>query len=460
MTDHPPPISPPISPPASAPVSPPAPPTHPVDAPEPIRLRTLILLRWVAVVGQLSAVAAAATLGLRFPVPLVLLVIGLGAALNLALSWRARRATGAAVTAQLAFDVAQVALLLALTGGLTNPFALLILAPVTIAATALDRRQILLLSLATLALVSLAAVLGAPLHGPSGEALTIPPLLEAGHWTAIVIGIGFFAAYAHRVAAELKARATALAAAEMALAREQKLQHLGGVVAAAAHEMGTPLATIKLVSAELADELDDRPDLREDLQLLAQSADRCRDILRSMGRAGKDDVMLHATSLSALIDEAQAPHAARARIVVRLAAADASAEPVVRRDAGVIHGLRNLIQNAADFAAGTVRIEGEWSAARVTITIADDGPGFPTATLARIGEPFLGPRRRTAERPGYEGMGLGLFIAKTLLERSGATLSFRNGGPGAVAEVVWPRARIEAEAGGRGPLGENPAILR
>lgn len=433
---------------------------NPLAHHEPIRLRTLILLRWVAILGQLGAVAVATMLGLHFDGALVLGVIAIGAALNLLLLWRGGRPDGWHVTIQLTLDVAQVAALLALTGGLSNPFALLILAPVTIAATALNRSNVLFLGLATAAMVTLCALMSVPLRDHADNMLEVPHLLKVGHWFALVIAIGFFAAYAHRVSNELRARATALSATEMALAREQKLQHLGGVVAAAAHEMGTPLATIKLVSSELADELAellaDRPELAADLALLRQSADRCRDILRSMGRAGKDDVMLRSAPLSAVIDEAAAPHADRGHIIQTITAEDNSPEPVVLRDPGLIHGLRNLVQNAVDFAADTVQVDAVWSDSKVVVTISDDGRGYSPAMLARIGEPFLRARRPTDDRPGYEGMGLGLFIAKTLLERSGATLSFRNGGPGAVVEVAWPRLRIESES--RGPLGNNPAI--
>jgi len=422
---------------------------------EPIRLRTLVLLRWVALAGQLCAVAAAMLLGLRFNAALVLGVVAIAAVVNLALTRRGSRPDGTQAAQQLAFDLIQVSILVALTGGLSNPFALLILAPVTIAATALDRQKVLLLGLATVAMITLAGVLAMPLRDAGGMSLTLPPLLLVGHWAAIVIAVVFFAAYAHRVAVELRARATALTAAEMALAREQRLQHLGGVVAAAAHEMGTPLATIKLVSSELADELEGRDDLQDDLRLLSESADRCRDILRSMGRAGKDDVMLRSAPLAGLIDEAAGPHRGRrGEIRVVLEAGDDAAEPIVRREPGIIHGLRNLIQNAVDFAESTVEISVSWTRSTVTITVADDGPGFPQALLARIGDPFLTTRR--AERAGYEGMGLGLFIAKTLLERSGAVLDFGNGERGARVTVTWPRVRIESRL--RGPLGPNPEI--
>ncbi|MEM9756422.1 MAG: ActS/PrrB/RegB family redox-sensitive histidine kinase, partial [Pseudomonadota bacterium] len=378
----------------------------------------------------------------------------------------------------LLFDLMQLSCLLFLTGGLNNPFALLILAPVTISATALTLRSTLLLGLTAIALVTALGRYHLPLTMGDGTEIALPELFLAGFWCAIVIGIVFLAAYARRVAQESHSMSQALAATQMALAREQKLTDLGGVVAAAAHELGTPLATIKLVSTELVDELEDRADLREDAALIRDQADRCRDILRSMGRAGKDDLHLRTAPLSAVLREAAEPHAARGiDIVFDCGPADgaAAAQPVVRRMPEVIHGLRNLVQNAVDFAEQRVWVEAEWSRDTVRVRISDDGPGFPSDLLGRLGDPFL--RRRPAApsggaaRAGYDGMGLGLFIAKTLLERSGARLEFRNATDpflaedeypdqrGAVVEVIWPKDRIALLAGEvTRPLGENKPI--
>ena len=427
--------------------------------PEPIRLRTLILLRWVAIAGQAVAVAAALLIGARLRLGPVLVVLGLAVALNLALSLRPGRRIGPREAGwQLGFDLAQIAALLALTRGLTNPFALLLLAPVTVAATALPARQLAALGVATFIMVTLAALLAHPLHFAEGSFGARHDTLLFGNWLAIIIGALFFALYARTVASELNATSDALFAARMALEREQKLQHLGGVVAAAAHEMGTPLATIKLVAAELRDEiaatLPERRDLAEDLALLTASADRCSAILRAMGSAGRDDLMIRSAPLAQVLDEAAAPHRDRgARIAIEVAP-DA---PAIRRDAALIHGLRNLIQNAVDFARSEVRITAVATRRDISIRIADDGPGFPPHLLPRLGNPFLTTRPRAEDGRSYEGLGLGLFIAKALLERSGAVVRPGNApGGGAVVEVTWPRPRIEAEA--RAALGENPRI--
>lgn len=435
-----------------------------------LRLRTLILLRWAAIAGQTVALAAAEYhYGIGLPFGLCYLVVGISVIANLVSVFlfpgNVRLSEGA-VFLTLAFDLAQLGLLLFLTGGMTNPFALLILAPVTISATALGARATMLLGAGAIVIVTLLALVNLPMRLPDGTPFAVPSLFGFGYWLAIVIGIVFLGSYAHRVASEILSMQDALLATQMALARAQKLTDLGGVVAAAAHELGTPLATIKLVSAELIEELDSQPDLQADAQLIRDQADRCRDILRSMGQAGKDDRLMRQAPLSALLREAADPHLDRGKAVAfsLRAGAGGGREPTVLREPEVLHGLRNLIQNAVDFARSQVWIEAEWTADRLMLRIIDDGAGYPPQVLGRIGDPFMRNRRTPdPQRPEYEGMGLGLFIAKTLLERTGAELSFANGGAGepgsrsgAIVEVIWPLPRILAA---QGALGENAPNL-
>ena len=242
-------------------------------------------------------------------------------------------------------------------------------------------------------------------------------------------------------------------------------------LAAAAHELGTPLATIKLVSGELLEELEDRPELIEDVTLIRDQSDRCRDILRSMGRAGKSDQHLRSAPLETVVREAAEPHLDRgATVIFEVGPAEGTegAQPGILRQPEIIHGLRNLIQNAVDFAYCSVEIEVEWSDDEITVRIEDDGAGFPPSIIGRIGDPFV--RRRRSEddqtkRPGYEGMGLGLFIAKTLLERSGARLEFANASAdttdtegGAIVRVRWTRSAIEVPM--EEALGPNTLLVR
>ena len=353
----------------------------------------------------------------------------------------------------LLFDTLQLSLLLAFTGGLSNPFALLILAPVAIAATVLPTRSTLLLAICAIGMITVVGLIHLPLDTATGNLMNMPDVFVFGFWVAIVTGIIFISVYTRRVTAEMTSMSEALLATQMALAREQKLTDLGGVVAATAHELGTPLATIKLTSAELMEEMEDSPELHADARLIHEQADRCRDILASMGRAGKDDLHLRVTPWSALVREAAEPHLERGKTVLFTFNNNDefdTNQPQTMRKPEVIHGLRNLVQNAVDFSNSNVHIDIGW----VYVKICDDGRGFEPQILNRIGDPFVRSRKRNkliTDRPGYDGMGLGLFIAKTLLERSGAKLGFSNGlGSddigGAIVSVNWPSKKLVVDA--------------
>jgi two-component system sensor histidine kinase RegB len=446
-----------------------------------VRLRTLLTLRWVAVCGQVVAVLLAAH-GFGFDLPLDACFIAIAApiAVNL-VAWNlhpaSKRLGERQAMLSLLFDLGQVSALLALTGGLTNPFAVLMLAPVTIAASVLTLRSTLILASAAMATTTLLLVLHWPLRfADTGETLRPPDLYLLGIWIAITVGIAFMALYTRRIGMESARMAEALAAAQLALSREQRLTAIGALAAAAAHELGTPLATIKLISGELARDLSDNPDYAEDLQLLRSQADRCREILRDLSDGGREDAHVRSAPIIAVLEEAARPHLNRGKnLVYRINGAPAEAvgdaQPSVRRRPEVIHGLRNLVQNAVDFATDTVWIDVVEREGTLRISVGDDGPGFRSDVLNLVGDPYVTTRgrSRSREREGdYQGMGLGLFIAKTLLERTGARLVFANGragrgaktgdGPtGAVVSAIWPRdalaVRRDAE---RGPLGANP----
>lgn len=462
-----------------------------IDSPrsEWIRVRTLVLLRWLAIAGQSLAVAFAAfILDVQVNLGLCALAIGASIVLNLASTFMLpenRRLSQREAMLTLLFDLAQLVFLLHINGGLHNPFALLILGPVTVSATALELRPTLIIGAVALAAITLLAVASEPLVLADGRPLRVPELYLWGHWAALAIGTVFLSGYARRIAQELFSMSNALTATQMALAREHELTLLGGVVAAAAHEMGTPLATIKLAASELASDLADRPELAEDARLIVQEADRLREILRDMGRAGKDDLHMKKAPLTAVVEEAAAPHADRGkRIVFRYNGESeipqGSAVPWIERNPEILHGLRNLVQNAVDFAASTVHVQVVWTESSIRVIVSDDGPGFPPELMGRIGDPFLGGKRGapgtqpSQTRPGYEGMGLGLFIAKTLLERSGAELVFANASgdvqfgsatpllepispsTGAIVVVRWPREVLEVSP--QPALGPNRPI--
>lgn len=459
-----------------------------------VRLRTLIYLRWLAVLGQTIAVIVATQfLGIFLPLDLVGMLIALSALFNISaalLHPENKRLNHRDASLTLLFDLAQLCALLALTGGLTNPFAVMILAQTIISASVLPLLSTLLLGAATLLMIALLIPFHLPLTLAGGQSLAVAPILVFGNAAALAISVIFLGIYARRVTSESNSMAEALTATQLALEREQKLTALGGVIAAAAHELGTPLATIKLTSAELAEELAEHPELREDAALINSQAERCREILHSMGKTGKDDTHTRFAPFSTVVQEAAEPHMDRGiDVFLRLrgtwlggdptdVASARDGEPDISRRAEVVHGLRNLIQNAVDFADASVWIDLDWTEDALRLRVGDDGKGYPVDLIGRIGDPFVRrrpQREREAPRPGYNGMGLGLFIAKTLLERTGAALTFANGvpvskkasngaaitahastPPGAIVEAIWPRGTLDvARAVSRGRLGEN-----
>ncbi|WP_298967471.1 ActS/PrrB/RegB family redox-sensitive histidine kinase [uncultured Methylobacterium sp.] len=430
-----------------------------------LRLDTLVRLRWLAITGQ-SAAVAGAQFGLGLPLPFgwCFLVIAASSWLNLVLRIRfpaSYRLSDDAAALLLAFDIVQLAALLFLTGGLQNPFSLLFLAPVLISATALPPERTLALGLLAVGLATLLTLVHRPLPWYVDGHLDLPFLYVSGVWTAILLGTAFTGVYAWRVAEEARMLAQALAATELVLAREQHLSQLDGLAAAAAHELGTPLATITVVARELDRQLGPgaSPAVAEDLKLLGEQVERCRGILSKLTSLNEDQsAFLETITLSHLVEELVAPQRGLG-IVLDVSTRGEGPEPSCRRNAGVLFGLSNIVDNAADFAAERVIVEARWSPERVSIEIRDDGPGIAPEVLLRVGEPYVTTRgSRPAGEAGGGGLGLGLFIAKTLIERSGAQLTLANAADpstGAVVRIVWPRHVFEREAGSRKNLAGN-----
>lgn len=414
-----------------------------------VRVRTLIMLRWLAVFGQTVAVLFVRYgLNVEFPLGWALAAIGVSVAINVALIAMRRSQELAReweAAAQLAYDVVQLALLLALTGGLQNPFVFLFVAPVAVSATILRPAVTAMLAALTFACVGAISVLRLPLPWPDGASFDLPLLYQLGIAAAVLVGLGFTSVYAWRVAAEEERLNIALAAVQQVLAREQTLSALGGLAAAAAHELGTPLATIHLVAKEMQRGLPPDDPRAEDLQLLVTQSERCRAILGQLSaNREQGDVMIQRAPIRVMLEEVIGPHEGLGAEIVIDAQGDGPLE--VRRMPEIVHSLGGIVENAVGFANTRVDIEARWDADFVEIAIRDDGPGFAPGVLNRLGEPYLTERD---EQGAAGGLGLGFFISKTLLERTGAKLEMRNRKPpnqGALVKARWPRAAIEAPA--------------
>ncbi|WGD29430.1 ActS/PrrB/RegB family redox-sensitive histidine kinase [Ancylobacter sp. WKF20] len=439
-----------------------------------LRLDTLIRLRWLAISGQtLAIVVVQWLLGFTLPLGACLAVVALSAWLNLALRLRnpgARRLSDVEAAWLLAYDILQLAALLFLTGGLANPFALLFLAPVLISATALSPRTTILLGILAAICAGLVGLWQMPLPWATDGtpmAPVLPPLYLAAIWLALAIAIGFIGVHAWRVAEETRELSEALAATELVLAREQHISALDGLAAAAAHELGTPLATITVVAKELARAVPDDSPLADDIRLLREQSERCRTILRRLTSLEAGDAPFDRMPLSHILEDVVAPHRNFGIAITIAVPAPAGDEPVIARNPGLLYGLGNIVENAVDFAESAVNVIASWSETEVAVTFTDDGPGFPPELIDSIGAPYVTSRGRNrwrrdaapeAEEETRQGLGLGVFIAKTLLERSGAELSFVNRAApahGASVTVRWPRAKIDISEEGDEPAPES-----
>ena len=444
-----------------------------------MRHQTLLLLRWLGIGGQtLALLIVNFVLHHKLPLLWCSIPVLASAWLNIFLMIRYpmnHRLSDREAAIFMGWDILQLATLLYFTGGLLNPFSILFLAPVTIAASSLSRRSVIIIVLIGLLCVTLLALFGWhwPLPWQEGKSFEIPRRYEIGIWTAMVIGILFSAIFAWRVAAEAGRMSDALAATEMVLAREQRLSAVGGLAAAAAHELGTPLATISVVARELQREVKSGP-LADDVALLMSQAERCRDILNRLTREAEASAAAHQSvgDLRDVLEEIVEPHRAFG-VTVRI---DMKADlrhpppnydgtgrgPRVRRRPEFLYGLGNIIENAVDFANELVVVEALCAASTIRIRVMDDGPGFSRDMLERLGEPFTSTRTQVVDSDdgpltieGDHGMGLGFFIAKTLLERTGARVAAGNRSAepgtaeplhGAVVSITWPRDQLEAEA--------------
>lgn len=410
-----------------------------------VRLRTLVVIRWVAIIGQLAAILFL-RYGLDYPLPILaaLLVVGASALLNVAVQIRyptSKRLTDGRAALYLTYDSVQLAALLYLTGGLNNPFSILFMVPVTVSATILSLRSTVCIGVVVLALVSVLAVVHMPL--PWAEpGLELPRLYVFGLWAAVVMGVIFISVYVSRVAAEARRLSDALTETQFSLTREQKVSALGGLAAATAHELGTPLSTIATVAKEIVLEAPPDTVLAEDAALISREVRRCREILGGLAQRPETEPRAHdPRDLATLVREAAAPHW-RDGVKVEFHMPEGGGQPALRHSLELVRGLGNFVQNAVDFAQSKVIIRAEVGAFEIQVQVSDDGPGFPSEILKALGEPYV------SARANGEGLGLGVFISMTLLERTGAAVQFANQPQGgAMVRVTWPRQALDAATG-------------
>lgn len=407
-----------------------------------VHLRTLIAVRWIGIAGQIGAIAVA-TLLLGYDLPLQASAATIGASVLLNV-WAIKKVQRGptirdrVAAGYLAFDILQLALLLYLTGGLLNPFTMLLLAPLTVGAAILRRR--LIIALAVLLVCSASFLAFAPQRLPWSQA-PFPPIYLFGIWMALILSALFKALYTYSIATGTAQITAALQETQLALSRTQKLAAVGALAAAAAHELGTPLSTIAVVAKELARDMPQGSEHAEDAALLLSQVDRCRRILADLAqrpdRSGDISKPFNSVGLQTLLTMIAEPYQ-KEHIALRYnnAPENEGTEPQLRPLPELQHGLANLLQNAMQFAKSQVELQLAWRPDFLQIKILDDGPGIPPAILDRVGEPYISSR---TSQDGH--MGLGIFIALNLLEKIGASVEYDNLPQGGTATIVtWQGA--------------------
>lgn len=416
-----------------------------------VLLRVQTLLRWLAVSGQSAAIIIVAfVLGYDMPLLPCLVLVFMSVALNVRL-WlnypSNYRVSPKVAAGYLTYDLLQLAALLYMTGGLANPFVVMILAPVTVSATVLTARATMTLVGMSCAVISLLAYFHMPLPW-KGDPPDFPEIYLLGVWAALMLGLAFIATYVWHISHEGRRMTAASTALQQVLAREHRLSALDGLAAAAAHQLGTPLGTIGLIAKELQSSPLIEGEHAEDLASLLTETRRCKEILSSLTtQSDQGDTIFSRMSLSALIQEAVDEAGVHDKRIHVKIGPEKTQEPLVTRQPEIIYGLGNLVENAVEFADREVVVTAGVEAAQIEISVSDDGPGFAHDVLLRLGEPWLTSRPASGDMTAQSGMGLGFFIAKTLLERTGGRVTAANKaapGHGAEIRIVWSRALLEA----------------
>ena len=403
--------------------------------------KTLVFLRWIAIFGQLFSVNLVYFfLNLEFPVLLCHLIILFGFLTNLFLQFgfKATLLKDLYSSSILMYDLIQLSILLFLTGGIFNPFAILLIVPTIFSSTFLSMGSTIILGTSTIILLFLLTFFNMPLPGMEEYILSFPNYYVTGILISLIIGLIFLSYFGIRFAGETKKRSDALNKLQQILAKEYELESLGGQAAAAAHSLGTPLATISVVAKEMRKEVGDHSKLTKDLDLLLSQTKRCSEILKNISQKKiTNDEFISSMTFEDLLEEIIKSFKQSSEKEIRLNTSKDTNKIDIKRNPELVYGLRNFIGNAVKFAKQNILISILSDNINLYILIEDDGPGFPEDIIEALGEPYIKSKSKSLQRNA--GLGLGTFLGKTLLERKSAVISFLNDSSlnGAKVKIKW-----------------------
>ncbi|MBA1340435.1 MAG: two-component system, sensor histidine kinase RegB [Pelagibacterales bacterium] len=402
---------------------------------------TLVILRWIAITGQFIAINLVYNyLDLEFPILTSHIIILLGLITNLFLQFKIKtnQLNDTYSSLFLIYDLIQLSSLLYLTGGISNPFSLLLVVPAIVSSTFLSMGTTIILGALTTCSLLILTKVYMPLPGTSQFMFTFPTYYLIGSLISMIVCLIFLSYFGIRFAGETKKRSEALNKLQQVIAKEYELESLGGQAAAAAHSLGTPLATITVVAKELRKEIGKESKHSKDLDLLISQTKRCGDILKKISQKKiVEDKFMSAIKLEDLLVEILRSFMETSEKEIKLKSNKDKNKVDIKRSPEIIYGLRNFIGNAVKFSNKEIEVEIESDDNDIIIKINDDGPGFPEDVVKIIGEPYIKSKSRKINNKS--GLGLGTFLGKTLLERQGAKLNFNNKKKysGACVEISW-----------------------
>tara|TARA_B100000902_G_scaffold267550_1_gene253572 strand:+ start:783 stop:2069 length:1287 start_codon:yes stop_codon:yes gene_type:complete len=402
---------------------------------------TLTILRYIAIIGQFIAVNIVFFyLNLKFPIKESYIVIFIGLLTNLFLQFRVKvnQLKDSYASLFLLYDLFQLSALLYLTGGILNPFSILMIIPTIVSSTFLSMGTTIILGLITSFLLLLISFTHLPLPGLDSNIFAVPNYYTIGILISILIGLIFLSYFGIRFAGETKKRSEALNKLQEVISKEYELESLGGQAAAAAHSLGTPLATITVVAKELKKEIGNDKEYSKDIDLLISQTKRCSEILKKISKKQiEEDNFLSSIKFEDLLQEIIDSFKETSSKHIHLIVDNDENKISIKRTPEIIYGLRNFIGNAVKFSKSKVSISLRSDKKIIEIKINDDGPGIPEDIIQKIGEPYI--KSRSKELNSNSGLGLGSFLGKTLLERQGAKLLFRRNSElgGALVVLTW-----------------------
>jgi two-component system sensor histidine kinase RegB len=403
--------------------------------------KTFVVLRWIAIIGQYLSVSFVFFI-LNFELPFVYcnLIILLGAATNLYLQFaeKENQLSNKKSFSYLLYDIIQLSLLLFFTGGVTNPFIILLTIPAIVSSTFLNLRSTVNLLVTTIIILLILTINHFPLPHPDELHFHVPDYYLYALPISIITGLIFLTYFGIRFGVESRKRTEALNRLELILAKEHELESIGMQAAAAAHSLGTPLSTISVIAKELQKEIGDNPQYSKDINLLLSQTKRCSEILKNLSQDQlQEDNFLSNIKIGDLLNEIVRSFSEISEKKILFIKDKNEQDPQIDRTLEITYGLRNFIGNAVKYSNSLVEISLKSNNAITEVRINDDGPGFSEDVKDVLGEPYIRSKNKVIS--SKSGLGLGTFIGKTLLERMKANVQFNNSVnlKGAMVTIRW-----------------------